>query len=456
MSIAGGNNIFQASAIHKRNPILLTRSDTMTQFDFGEAMKAKSEKRLKSYHYVLILVVILIVVFAADIAWFYTNNGFRTDGGEQPGCKADTECATGFYCGAGTCLKKAAINPSLCLEVIPGYNDPNATNKINVVFMGINYTVGELYQRTLDLVNINGDGSVNNTGLLAEYPFRNYKNVFNLWYINGTFSLKEFGESRSSLIQNNFSVCPGADDEKQKILLANAPGLASADVVGIKGGTLYLFEYNYATKEKESDAVIKGALLHEFGHSFGKLPDEYDITRYMSSEPPHDFYANSCDIATESVGCPKWCSGPPLPIEEINKVSCDSLDFTDCMKPERPVCYWFGEIGLFGKTGCVNIANLCTNIKSQETCDNSSRTGSDVDNICRWSQNYATYFKSNCIPMSLVINIGRNCTNGAGCFQGCTARNWFRSSFSSKMRDSISPFSYAAQKRLIELLENVR
>ena len=70
--------------------------------------------------------------------------------------------------------------------------------------------------------------------------------------------------------------------------------------------------------ERSNEEVI-GTFLHEFGHSFGSLLDEY----LHSSDYWFTYYdiGNFFNIglANEDQACTNWCRGEPIPLEEFKR-----------------------------------------------------------------------------------------------------------------------------------------
>ncbi len=361
-------------------------------------------------------------------------------------------CDGGYICQLdGSCLPDYE---RMCLEVFPGYNDENATNRINVVFIGYNYTnEQELKERIIELINIDGTGAWDDRGLLSETPFRDYQDKFNLWFVNKTIFSPGAGFIGALPTGALRDFCPSYENKQSLFLIKTYESHRS--YAGLGAGWLVLYDMFH-----RSITFNRDTLLHEFGHSFGGLYDEY-IVHYYSSNPLSNNYPNgpNCDIANETTGCPKWCSGEPIHVEELESAVCsDANDSNTCyIKSEEQnlPCEWLGDNGVFNKTGCVNIVSLCTSVNDRNICLNSSGNFW-MNNLCVWSYYLDPYFKSHCIPSSSAsVNIGRDCIDDTECIQGCTVSNWFRSSLASKMRVANAPWNYINEQHLISLLESL-
>ena len=342
---------------------------------------------------------------------------------------------------------EAGNNKSRCLEVISGHNNLNDMERVNIIFVGFNYSnLEEFKTRVVGLININGDGSTYDSGLLAATPFRDYKNKFNLWYVNETrnFNLSNFSEDKKYL----FDKCSLSLVNKQEITLIKGFGKSYANLGSQARGWTVIFDW------QDNIHFVRNTLLHEFGHSFGGLLDEYSYGYVPEGSVP--IRAN-CDVASKDVACAKWCSGKPLQVEELTSAVCDSaVDVESCIEKttENLPCMWLGENEVLGQTGCINRVSLCTEINSKETCENSF---SDFwnGNFCYWVNELDSYYKSNCIPGNSPVNIGTNCIENTGCYQGCTTNNWFRSSSQSRMRVASSPWLYINEKHLVENINSL-
>lgn len=336
-----------------------------------------------------------------------------------------------------------------CLELIPDHNNLNE-NRINLVFLGFDYTDETGFKnRIIDLVNINGAGPPDDTGLLSEPPFRDYQNKFNLWYVNKTLPYVEGTYSED--IEYLSSICQYTNNRQEVRLIKNHLAGSSASPEG-----------DYLTLSDKFDRGIefnRDTLLHEFGHSFGNLFDEYGMGYAVSYYPSYP----NCDGVNGSVGCPKWCSGDSVPVEQLKSGFCeDANDNVACFikTTEGVPCMWLGDFPVFQKTGCVNIVELCTSINDLETCRNSSSDYYNGEDLCLWpygeNPEPDPYFKALCIPRnSRDINIGTQCIADTGCYPVCGPSNWFKSSVASKMRIVNAPWGYVNEQHLISLLEAI-
>ena len=77
-------------------------------------------------------------------------------------------------------MENSLIN-GRCVEVIEGHNsiDPNDPSRINIVFVGYDYTSDNKFESMVDIA-VNGE----NAGLFTLEPFKSNLNRFNIWYVD--------------------------------------------------------------------------------------------------------------------------------------------------------------------------------------------------------------------------------------------------------------------------------
>ncbi len=353
-------------------------------------------------------------------------------------------CYFNFMCQPdGTC---APPKGDSCLELIPEHNDKNANDSVNVVFLAYDFPSSEEVKKTAEkLVNINGDGSYNDTGLLSHRPFRDYKNKFNIWYLEKIFEPDNNYSLHDNVwkiggLMNNY--CPDLKN-KQNILLVNGQFASLAPSLGgPKGGNILLGLPLIEFSNSSNLAGFRLTLLHEFGHSFGGLADEAIIGIGSSDYVSKSQFAN-CDAIGNKTACPKWCNEEPLSVNELKNAVCDDVnDELSCnekIKNNLP-CQWTAFNS--GFNSCLNIVDFCTSFKTKETCK------------CLWLDYEHPYFKSNCIPSADQIpdiNIGKNCIPNTGCYMGCAYSHLlYRSTKSSLMRNDESYYGYVNEQQLVK------
>ncbi len=185
---------------------------------------------------------------------------------------------------------------SNCKELIKGQN-VYSSNRINVIFIGIGYENLTRISTSEAIYNFSSCVVENqDRGFLSVEPFKSNKNKFNFWYVN-----------KSGLF--NYSTCEGYDNYYYNFhscdyisLLQNCPtsntivaGLINKQI-GSTGSTnigalramgfislsapVY---YDYAGNPllyceptiEPGYSGVASTFVHEFGHAFGDLADEY-------------------------------------------------------------------------------------------------------------------------------------------------------------------------------------
>ncbi|MEK6853048.1 MAG: hypothetical protein AABX59_04160, partial [Nanoarchaeota archaeon] len=196
---------------------------------------------------------------------------------------------------------------SKCMSV--KLNGPTK-NKIDVVFVGSGFeNMGQFSAVVNEMIDYNDAGFL---GLMSVEPFKTYRDRFNFWYVNSPLEFTSDNFAQSPKIAR--SSCPFAD---QIILLSVEPRFHSYAI--LNGGVAYVTigcEYigkcewplevysqvlnkNVNLGDNKKDVIR--AVVHEFGHSFGGLFDEYNYGYFSPHLEEPDEIPN-CD----SIFCDKW------------------------------------------------------------------------------------------------------------------------------------------------------
>ena len=164
--------------------------------------------------------------------------------------------------------------------IIPGSSVGDPAKKIDIVFLGFGYD---------DKKKLSDDVVQYASQLLSIEPFKSNKELFNIWMIDEK-------QPSCTLERGTYYSCGPINVNR---IVASCPNdyvivLISKKVVG----------YNIRSSSSGNIAKIntrdnKLVLLHEFGHSFGGLADEYREDSYTWFDAK-DF--PNCDYA----GCEKW------------------------------------------------------------------------------------------------------------------------------------------------------
>jgi len=188
------------------------------------------------------------------------------------------------------------------------FNGP-AEKRINLVYLGDGYTAGEMNKYLQDVQSINNL-------MFGKFPLNRYKNYFNVFAIKVisaesgikhplTASDCPSGTTHPVSNPNNYFgtrfdvggihrlVVPGNYALINSVLASNVPMYDQALIIGNtgfyggSGGT-------YATATSNSNAAE--IMIHEIGHSFAKLADEYWAGAQFAREMPNMTRENNPSI----------------------------------------------------------------------------------------------------------------------------------------------------------------
>ncbi len=208
-----------------------------------------------------------------------------------------------------------------CLDAIPNQNNRNDLNRINVIFtmIGGNRDVGIYKENAAKVIN---------EGFKSLQPFESEIDKFNFFFVDtigdipldSTSSDPNNPNSMTSKINEMASKCPYGNVKYTMNFIAKE------NRIGASGRHIFMFDINILNRILNSEQI--SAFMHEFGHSFGNLGDEYsDINppppwSVLDPPPmPNCFAASSVDDCLDNapwnylVG--KGCGDP-------NKIDCTS------------------------------------------------------------------------------------------------------------------------------------
>jgi len=344
-----------------------------------------------------------------------------------------------------------------CMPLFEDHNDLNE-NRINMVFVGLHYeNITEFKNRVLDVLNVGGGSP----GFFAETPFVGNQDKFNFWYVP---EVRDYNESNWRYNENNevdlLSKCNYLNfNYKQEIIFIKYGGLSGGGSRN-SGGLIHFHDYRY------SNTGAINVLLHEFGHSFGHLADEYSYVRWgITTWTINDYYreTKNINLPDEDQACEDWCDGEPVPLENLKSFDCSRFNTSlDCnhQSNNKPCIAPYSEdnpimVNGLEYYGCMNILDLCLPIKDKNLCNSIYRGN---DKLCIFSSPWDMlhpYFNSSCIPIvqySGITYIGTQCIENTQCYYGAMLESYFRSSITSKMRSSSQPWEYVNERILSEKL----
>lgn len=174
--------------------------------------------------------------------------------------------------------RRGLWSASLNSTVIP-IGNPTARNRVNIVYVGDGYSRSEMNRYDTDV-------RMAVAQLLAHQPFRSYVNYFNFHEVQvisaeSGVSQDPQGRTRRTALGMGF-FCNGIDRllcANVDAVMAEARNAGSVDMVfalansSTYGGAGYWSPPIATFSARNADAVELA--LHEFGHSFGGLGDEY-------------------------------------------------------------------------------------------------------------------------------------------------------------------------------------
>ncbi len=207
----------------------------------------------------------------------------------------------------------------LCKEFIPGNNNAQ-DRRINLVFVGIGYNQMNDF---IQIVNESVDWSGGGVGIFSREPFKSNKNAFNVWYVDALSTPWNVQCGSGSSYARNAQQCEG---ERNK--LAGACVFPNRYVFGMYNQASPTLTF-YALLGGDSVNLFPASLfgtysvnktklvVHELGHMFGYLGDEYQAS---SSLRPSSVSAS-----------------------ERNIKNCVHADYAQCIDPATN--YWQRLVG---------------------------------------------------------------------------------------------------------------
>ncbi|MBN2683249.1 MAG: peptidase M64 [Bacteroidales bacterium] len=177
--------------------------------------------------------------------------------------------------------------PIYSSEKIFGNGDPSVS--VDIVFIPEGYTIDEMNKFKQDVLSLGGY-------MLEKEPFNQHKGKFNFWAVNSP-SLESGTDVpgkdiwKNTIVNSNFYTFDSErylttqDIKATRDLAASAPYdqiyiLVNTETYG--GGGIF----NYYNLTSASNFYSKEVFVHEFGHGFGGLADEY----YDSEVSVEEYY----------------------------------------------------------------------------------------------------------------------------------------------------------------------
>ncbi|MDO8741507.1 MAG: CARDB domain-containing protein [Candidatus Woesearchaeota archaeon] len=192
------------------------------------------------------------------------------------------------------------ISEQLCKELILGHNNKDA-DRVNIVFVGSGYTNFDYFKdgitKMIDFESTSG-------GLMSVEPFKSNKNKFNFWYVDeiGEWNVPRESCEHENLLYSDYF----CEDDSLRLLdycaLSNKQYFGVINL-GYGGGMAWSGAGILSLPESEGDEEYNEEVtfVHEFGHAFGLLHDEYAL---YEEKIPDNYYADkNCFIASSKQEC---------------------------------------------------------------------------------------------------------------------------------------------------------
>jgi hypothetical protein len=196
-------------------------------------------------------------------------------------CTTDTQCDKNSYCNLDI---HACVVISGCSNLI---NNGDSKQKADIVFVGDGYANdADLKKDILKIVDYEG----NSNGLMSVEPFKSNENKFNIWMVRGGDLPSENGYIDRKAALEIAAQCTTAD---YQVIVSKKSFRSYAYFAGDAYLSLNMLELRWGH-----------LFLHEFGHSFGKLADEY-------VEPSKGDRSMQPNCAPDMSTAQKWWGGVP-------------------------------------------------------------------------------------------------------------------------------------------------
>ncbi|HII16106.1 MAG TPA: hypothetical protein HA362_07390 [Nanoarchaeota archaeon] len=190
---------------------------------------------------------------------------FRRMSGSLERCRENSDCGEGRECMQKLCVRQAG-----CQQLTDVNAGGDSASAVDIVFISDRYMKESDFVRDVGYA-VNGDGA--HIGILTVDPFNNSRSKFNIWaiYSGETMVPMEFsdwlgGNVPAGRYINSLGMnCPAGD----RIITLSGLGFRS---FANFGGNAYISRSN-------DGEWFTAITVHEFGHSFGSLNDEYNQSK---------------------------------------------------------------------------------------------------------------------------------------------------------------------------------
>jgi hypothetical protein len=268
-----------------------------------------------------------------------------------------------------------------------------SSNNIDIIFIPDNYSALSEWEADVNtLIDLNG----RNNGFFSVEPLNSNKDKFNIWRVD---SIPNTFENHPVYIYSNLwsrirGLIGSCGAPNLIVVVTNNKGSATTS-----GGAAFYQEEEPSSislysesGNSENRRISTKVLVHEFGHAFANLGDEYE-----NSVEIMDFsYRPNIDVE----GCPKWCSGQ---LNQTSHCYAEYMGFRDCL---------------------YNVTNNLQNPENYQQAPN-------PQTLCPYPYN------------APACDTGVNCIVGTGCYWNAKSIIAFKSSSNSLMAYSEQdPFEF--------------
>lgn len=267
--------------------------------------------------YFILLGFLLILIF---LLYVFFDNGLIEENNEK---KSEEE----YPKIRNTTIESSYLKPITLGEKIEILSSGGSNENIDLLFIPQGISDISMIESKINNLFYNLEGAVEGKGLFETVPFDNYVDKFNIAYINQNINETYFDFSFTKLQEGSTPRRLHFYFNTQKIKEKYAE--FNPDYI------IILFDSDYTSGGAEIQQLNLAAhnyvwtFVHEFGHQFGGLADEYILTNSPSYrcgsyagnagkiEEKFAISSGNCFIDHENslsyypnldvLGCPKWC-----------------------------------------------------------------------------------------------------------------------------------------------------
>ena len=227
------------------------------------------------------------------------SSEFRRMSGRLERCNDNSDCGEGRTCRQKLCVRQAG-----CQKLTNVNQGGNSENAVDIVFVSDRYDKESDFTQDVGYA-INGDGT--HIGILTVEPFSLQKEKFNIWAIyTGETMLPMQGTPNDYSPAERYINALGMDCPEGDRTISIS-GLAFRSFANF-GGNAYI-------SKGENSEWFTAITVHEFGHSFGELNDEYNQSKAGETSA---CYAGPPNCVVESAAINTYGWTPEIAAEAVS------------------------------------------------------------------------------------------------------------------------------------------